>query len=80
MLSKCAVCDSRKSNFIKEQKGSGSLSSLRKKTPLNKIPLVVPLSCFESIKQVNTRYKMNEIVNKFLLARDKLFYISINMA
>ena len=29
------------------------------------------LFCFNSIKQVNTRYKMNEIVNKFLLARDK---------
>ena len=77
MLSKCVVCDSKKSNFIREQEGSGSLSSLRIKTPLNKIHLVVSLSCFKSIKQVNTRYKLNEIVNKFLLAGDKLFYISI---
>ena len=38
-LSKCAMCDSKKSKFIKEQ--------------------------------VNTRYKMNEIVNYFLLAGDK---------
>ena len=29
------------------------------------------LFCFKSIKQVNTRYKMNEIVKKFLLAGDK---------
>ena len=26
---------------------------------------------FKSIQQVKTRYKMNEIVNKFLLAGDK---------
>ena len=26
---------------------------------------------FKSIQQVNTRYKMNEIINKFLLAGDK---------
>ena len=29
------------------------------------------LFCFNSIKQINNRYKMNEIVNKFLLAGDK---------
>ena len=40
LLSKCAVCDSKKSNFIKEQKASGLLSSLGIKTPLSKIPLV----------------------------------------
>ena len=39
-LSKCAVCDSKKSNFIKEQEVSGLLSSLGIKTPLSKIPLV----------------------------------------
>ena len=27
--------------------------------------------CFKSIKQVNARYKMNEIVSKFLLAEEK---------
>ena len=27
--------------------------------------------CFNSIKQVNTKYKINEIVNKFLLAGDR---------
>ena len=29
------------------------------------------LFCFNSIKQVNTSYKMNEVVNKLLLAGDK---------
>ena len=40
LLSKCAVCNSKKSKFIKEQEASGLLSSLRIKTPLSKIPLV----------------------------------------
>ena len=38
LLSKCAVCGSKKYNFMKEQEASGLLSSLRIKTPLNKIP------------------------------------------
>ena len=42
LLSKCEVCDSRNSKFIKEQKASGLLSSLGIKTPLRKIPLVGP--------------------------------------
>ena len=40
LLSKCAVCDNKKSKFIKQQKASGLLSSLGIKTPLNKIPLL----------------------------------------
>ena len=43
LLSKCAVCDSKKSKFIKRQEASGLLSSLEIKTPLNKIPLLGPL-------------------------------------
>ena len=42
LLSKCAVGDSKKSKFIKQQ-AVGLLSSLGKKTPLSKIPLVGPL-------------------------------------
>ena len=34
LLSKCAVCDSKKSKFIKEQEASGLLSSLVIKTLL----------------------------------------------
>ena len=40
LLSKCAVCDNKKSKFIKEKKASRLLSSLRTKTPLSEIPLV----------------------------------------
>ena len=40
VLSKCAVCVSKISKFIKEEEASGLLSSLGIKTPLSKIPLV----------------------------------------
>ena len=40
LLSKCVVCDSKKSKFIKEQEASGLINSLGIKTPLIKIPLV----------------------------------------
>ena len=39
LLSKCAVCDIKKSKFIKQQEASGLLSSLGIKAPLSKIPL-----------------------------------------
>ena len=40
ILSKCAICDSKKSNFIKEQEAKGLLSNLGLRTPLNKIPVL----------------------------------------
>ena len=40
MLSKCAICDSKKSKFIKEQGAKGILSNLGIRTPLSKIPLL----------------------------------------
>ena len=43
LLSKYAVCDSKKSKFIIQQEASGLLSSLGIKAPLNKTPLVGPL-------------------------------------
>ena len=43
LLSKCAACDSKKLNFIKEKEASGLLSSLGIKILLNKIPLLGPL-------------------------------------
>ena len=65
LLSKCATCGSKKSRFIKKQ-AKRLLISLGLKTPLNKIRWsfvlnVIPLNI----------YKMNELVNKFLLAGDK---------
>ena len=38
--SNCAICNSKKSRFIKEQEVSGLLSNLGIKTPLNKVPLL----------------------------------------
>ena len=40
LLSKCKVCDSKKSKFINEQEASELLSSLGINTPLNKIALL----------------------------------------
>ena len=40
ILSKCAICGSKKSKFIKKQEAKGLLSSLGLKTPLSKIPLL----------------------------------------
>ena len=39
-LSKCAICGSKKSKFIKQQEAKGLLSNLGLRTPLNKIPVL----------------------------------------
>ena len=40
ILSKRAICDSKKSKFVKKQEAKGILSKLGIKTPLSKIPLL----------------------------------------
>ena len=40
ILSKCAICGSKKSKFIKKQDAKGFLSNLGIKTPLIKIPVL----------------------------------------
>ena len=40
VLSKCAICSSKKAKFIKDQQAKGLLSNLHIRTPLNKIPLL----------------------------------------
>ena len=40
ILSKCAICNSKKSKFISKQEAKGSLSKLGIKTPLSKIPIL----------------------------------------
>ena len=57
LLSKRAVCDSKKSKFIKDQEASGLFSRLGIKTPLSKISLA-GLIFFKSIK-------INEKLNTF---------------
>ena len=58
------MCHIKKFRFIKEQTAKGLLSNLEINTPLSKVPLLN--YCFEC------NYKMNEIINKFLLAGGKL--------
>ena len=40
ILSKCVICGSKKSKFIKEQQAKGLLNNLGIRTSLNKIPLL----------------------------------------
>ena len=40
ILSKCAICGSRKSKFINKQEASELLSKLGIKTPLSKVPIL----------------------------------------
>ena len=40
ILSKCVICGSKKSKFIKNQGAKGLLSSLGLNSPLSKIPLL----------------------------------------
>ena len=40
ILPKCAICNGKKSKFIKKQDAKGLLSKLGIKTPLSKIPLL----------------------------------------
>ena len=40
ILSKCAICGSKKSRFIKNQEAKGLLSNLDIKTPSRKVPIL----------------------------------------
>ena len=40
LLSKCAVCGSKKSRFIKNQEAKGLLTNLGLRTPLSKISIL----------------------------------------
>ena len=40
MLSKCSVCGSKKSRFIKNQEAKGLLSNLGVRAPLRKVPIL----------------------------------------
>ena len=64
ILSKCAICNSKKSKSINKQEAKGLLSNLGIKTPLNKIPILGDILFWMNI--ITT-----EIVNRFLLAGDK---------
>ena len=40
VLSKCAICGSKKSRFIKNHEANGLLSNLGIRTPLSKLPIL----------------------------------------
>ena len=40
ILSKCAICSSKKSRFIQNQEAKGLLGNLGIKTPLSKVPVL----------------------------------------
>ena len=40
VLSKCAICGSKKSRFIKDQEEKGLLSNLDVRTPLSKVSIL----------------------------------------
>ena len=40
ILSKCAICGSKRSRFIKNQEAKGLLNNLGVRTPLSKVPIL----------------------------------------
>ena len=40
ILSKCTICGTKKSRFIKNQEAKGLLSNLGIRAPLNKVPIL----------------------------------------
>ena len=40
IISKCAICNSKNSRFIKNQEAKGLLSNLGVRTPLSKVPIL----------------------------------------
>ena len=69
ILSKCGICCSKKSRFIKNQEAKVLLSNLGIRTPLSKVPILGDILFWMQFRWMCI--KMNEIVNKFLLAGDK---------
>ena len=43
VLSKCAICGSKKSRFFKNQEAKELLSNLGVRTPLSKVPILVDI-------------------------------------
>ena len=43
LLSKCAICDSKKSRFIKNQEAKGLLNNLGIRAPLSKVSILTDI-------------------------------------
>ena len=50
MISKCAICNSKKAKFINKLEAKGLLSKLGIKTPLSKLPILGAI-CFKCINE-----------------------------
>ena len=46
VLSKCGICGSKKSSFVKNREVKGLLSNLGVKTPLSKVPVLDDVLCW----------------------------------
>ena len=58
ILSKCAICGSKKSRFIKHREAKGLLSKLGIKIPLNKIPILGDI-LFQMCKYIYIKKERN---------------------
>ena len=65
LLSKCAVCNNKKSRFIKKQKARGLLSKLGIRIPLGKIPLLGNILFSKSIFYKLFLYKKVFIITNY---------------
>ena len=68
-VSKRATCDSKKSKFIKNQGAKELLSILGLRTPPSKVRVLGDILYWVQLRWIV--WKMNVIVNKFLLAGEK---------
>ena len=55
ILSKCAICGSKKSRFIKNQEAKGLLSNLGIRTPLSKVPILGDILFLVHINELNSQ-------------------------
>ena len=56
ILSKCAICSSKKSRFIKNQKAKGLLINLGVRTPLSKIPILGEILFWMHVKSYKNEW------------------------
>ena len=54
ILSKCAICGSKKSRFIRNQEAKGLLSNLGTRTPLSKVPVLGDILFWMCINEWNS--------------------------
>ena len=55
ILSKCAICGSKKWRFIKNQEAKGLLSNLGIRTPLSKVPILGDILFWVHINELNSQ-------------------------